>query len=383
MSLPFILLATVAVFFFLIPAIGAFSIRRQWRRFRHRLTSSAASPVATYRRLRANERPGDRADIGVFRFFGMLESILENDTVWIRDGEVSLSAELKGVKVYLLASGVALTEPLDDEKTPVSIPWSKVGSLIEGTKVYIHGALFNDGGRAVFRSSPETPLFVILFDGDEHDLSRRAIWTGRQRNEYWNHLTPPSLAVGSLAMIVVAYVSLNVPGMGYFVRAAVTVGLAPVLPLFPPGVALFFLYRRLWRDGRVLRAERDLVMLPITTVLGDHDIATLPDGRLYVSRVVARDELDSLVARGLAIQNVTIRLPDDRWYAFGTPTDDGVAPPDDPLVPGIVIPGEPRRLSIECARKARSFEVAALFVFVAGLVTNMVLVFFLLGLIVP
>ncbi len=383
-NLPLVMLAIIAVFFFLVPAIGAFSIRRKWRSFRSRLTSSAASPVATYRRLRTGESTTDQAAIGVFRFFGMLEAILENDTVWIRDGDVSLSAELNDVKVYLLATGVALSEPLDDEKTPVSIPWSKVGSLIEGTKVFIHGTLFTDAGRAVFRSSPGTPLFVILFDGNEHDLSRRAIWTGRQRNEYWNHLTPASLAVGSLAMIVAAYVALNVPGFGYVARAAVTFGLAPVLPLFPPGVAFFFLYRKLWRDGRVLRAERDLVMLPITTALGDHDTATLPGGEQYVSRVVSREQLDGLVASGLAIQDVTTRPRDDvQWYAFGRPADGGIAPPEDPIVPGVVIPGEPRRLSIDCARRARSYEIFALLVFFAGLVTNMAFVFFLLGYVVP
>ena len=38
---------------------------------------------------------------------------------------------------------------------------------------------------------------------------------------------------------------------------------APVAPFLPPGVALYYLYRYFWKMARRLRAERDLLRLPL------------------------------------------------------------------------------------------------------------------------
>ena len=38
--------------------------------------------------------------------------------------------------------------------------------------------------------------------------------------------------------------------------------MAPIAPFLPPAVGFYYLYRKYWMRGRVLRAQRDIIRLP-------------------------------------------------------------------------------------------------------------------------
>ena len=72
---------------------------------------------------------------------------------------------------------------------------------------------------------------MILHDGDDDGLVRRAIWAGRHENEYWNPATQVSLALGAATMS--AIVPFALPGrMPALIGAlTLTAAFSPLLPL--------------------------------------------------------------------------------------------------------------------------------------------------------
>ena len=193
------------VFFLIVPSLGAFQVRKRWRAFRKNMTDSTMLPQVSYNQL-VHRMDGF---LGFFRFLGHIEAIQGDDTVWIRSGNISLSAELADVIVYLLPSfshaeneGVVERneETLPDEM-PQQLPWSRIFNLPEGTQVYLSGPLYSAHGHGVFRTTRQHPLTVVIYDGETDTILRRSIWGGRQRTEYWNKFTPSSLIAGSLALL--------------------------------------------------------------------------------------------------------------------------------------------------------------------------------------
>ena len=95
----FILVIIIAVLFYVVvPAIGAFLARGQWRRFRTAVTTVSHYPTAT---------PGvvgreHAAPVGYYRFFGTLEAIQGDDRIWLTNGRFSVAADLRNVRVYLI-----------------------------------------------------------------------------------------------------------------------------------------------------------------------------------------------------------------------------------------------------------------------------------------
>ena len=57
-------------------------------------------------------------------------------------------------------------------------------------------------GRAVFSGNRKNPLIVIIYDGESRTLLERSISCGRQKNEYWNFLTPWSIAAGGIVSLL-------------------------------------------------------------------------------------------------------------------------------------------------------------------------------------
>jgi Na+/proline symporter len=110
------------------------------------------------------------------------------------------------------------------------------------------------------------------------------MWAGRQRNEYWNHLTPISLIGGFVAELLWA-VSLSGESR-LQTLVALVMALIPILPLFPPGVVGFYWYRRLWRRARRIRAHRDLSLLRRNV----NDSVTLKNAQRSLSVIASRWE---------------------------------------------------------------------------------------------
>jgi len=262
--LPVILLVGT-LFYVAIPGIGAFAVRKQWRVFRQRVLTRAGLPVLSYRDVREHEDSGSLV-IGSYRFFGALEAIEDDNIIWLRNGSLSVAVEMGDFRVYMLPTedfGVTVDEAGGQlpDRTPSVLRWQRMTSLTEGSKIFVAGTVVRKAGRAVFLAAMSDPLLVVMYDGPDETVVRRAIWCGRQRNEYWNQLTPLSLAGGILTLTIFAYLAIR-PPLDFVSAVLASIGaLLPVLPLAPPGVALFFLYRHLWKEGRYLRARRDLEIL--------------------------------------------------------------------------------------------------------------------------
>ena len=399
----FILVISIAVLFYaVVPAFGAFLARGQWRRFRATVTAVSHYPTAT---------PGvvgreHAAPAGYFRFFGTLEAIQGDDRIWLTNGRFSVAADLRNVRVYLIPEA-EVGEPVAPALG--SVPWSRIFSLPERTPVFVGGALFSEEGRGVFRDDGRTRLLVVIHDCPKESVVLRAISGGRQRNEYMNSFTLPSVAIGSLLLILFAFTLLGIPER-IVALLALTAGLAPLAPFLPPGFPLYFAYRSFWKKARLLRVQRDVVRLPLryfpvprggspsrrATLLPDMEPYVMIRGRLDATDpgVMVSDGLRLAVPTDMV--RVEVDLPSGGLRRLKGLSGECVAccgysaegesvslrKPDDPMAGNVLLPGDPEALSLECERAARRAEmVSATFIALDALV-NLPLVFLLLSLVI-
>lgn len=395
---PYIYIACLSFFFFLIlPGAGAFYVRGKWRQFRKNILRSTLHPFVSY----ADIHLPYNGFLGNYRYLGALEALEEN-TVWIKNEKVTVSAVMDKCQVFLLPSQARVeAEGLFEnnletlpEENPQRISWRSIFSLPEGTTVFISGALFRENGKAVFKEGRDSPLMMVIFDGSKDTILRRSIWGGRQRNEYWNQFTFPSLVVGFFSLLFYAYLLFRSGSMMKlpFVTA-VTAALLPLAGFLPPGLFGLFVFRNLWRRARVLRAERDLLMLPIWKMQENEMPVLLSDGTVY-HFTVAETDIDSLT--GECTSEVKVRSPSflsksagankERYYLFGLPVPAGdrvyYLPPPDPMADYIITPGNPKNLSERCSGEARKFEYISISAFAAGLLINGFILFSLIYIIV-
>ena len=373
-------LGTALLFFALVPGAGAFGVRRQWRVFRRRMQEASLAPF-----LRYSDLSGATGRRGDFRVFGELEAIQGRDRIWINTGQFTVEADLSGVRLYLLPSlsgeGSGM-DALPDEEPAVAL-WSRVSSLPSGLRLFVGGSLFLEEGRGVFRSSPRAPLLVVCYDGERESILKRAIWGGRKKNEYWNPYTLPSLLTGFLCLALLAYLTLRSSPAGLPGLAVLSLAAAPVALFLPPGVLLYYLYRYLWKLARRLRAERDLLRLPLryfpAGAASGERTALLPTGEQY--RMCREGELE---VEGEPEVRKCARMPDgaESWL-FGAVEDPQgrsvLRRPADPMAELLRVPGDPAELAGRCGRAARWYELGAAACFGAGLGVNLFLVLLLLA----
>jgi len=357
----------VAVLFFIvIPGVGATTVRRAWRQFRASIESASLLPT-----LRLGADSDQSAAAGGYRFFGSLEAIQGVDLMWLTDGRLTVGAHLAGVRVFVLTS-------VARDQEPQLLPWKRVYSLPAGTKVFVAGALRTEAGRRIFGSGERRPLLILIYAGEDHAIMRRAIESGRGRNEYWNQFTVISLITGAFLLAVFALVMLGEPQLR--VPALLSMTLATAL-LLPPGVAGYFLYRSLWRRARTLRVERDLARLPlryfadgdVRALEGKRSLSThLPDGELYVMAPSARARANSPHVGQTVVSTLidVAALNDPDVYLFGTPcpaeprpdtesTDLVLCRPEDVLADLVEAHGHPVELSVLAAARARTAALLA------------------------
>lgn len=252
--------------------------------------------------------------------------------------------------------------------------------------MFVAGSLFGERGRAVFKGADGSKPFVIMYDGPDETLVFRSIRDGRQQNEYWNSVTPIALAAGSLSLFILAYFYIGSPLTRIAGLLSAALGLLPLSILAPPGVILFFLYRRLWRIGRTLRAERDLLRLPLRYGPPGFTETILPDGEPYVRREYPASELESDTTLLWRRPSVATE-PGDRAIVFGTVHDRKPAeatqlpaPPQDPMAERVALPGDPEFLSEASQRRARIMELSAGACILAALLANLYLLILVVSL---
>jgi hypothetical protein len=411
-----LILGIATLFYAAFPAIGAFMVRAQWRTFRRIVTAASRYPTATPSTA-GRERA---ASGGLFRFFGTLEAIQGDDRIWITNGRFSVAADLRSVRVYLIPEGEedgrpsaedAGAEPAEargakSEGELRSVPWSRIFSLPEGTPVFVGGAVFAEEGRVVFRDDGRTPLLVVIHDCPREGIVSRAIGSGRQRNEYMNAFTLPSVAIGALSLILLAFSLLSAPAMRITALIALTAGLAPISPFLPPGFPLYFAYRSSWKKARLMRAQRDIVHLPLRYFPpiphnGRGRRATLlPDMEPYL---MVRGTMEADGSGLMLSEGVPIRLPPGisrlRFDLPGVKGNDGgecvafaayreegegirLQKPDDPMAEQVLVPGDPETISGLSERIARRYTVISGLFISLNLVVNIPLLFLVLSLVI-
>jgi hypothetical protein len=240
----------IVIFWYaLVPITGGFLNRYKWKRFRNRFNILRLSPLLNYSQYRKLNGDG-----GIFRFSGGIESITDGHTLWVKGDDLTIPVSIVKTKCFLL--------PIHDgegfPEAPQEIRWNRVSTITEGAKVFIAGNIKTHDDRLSFVSTKEQPLMVIFYDCADTELAQAIIRAARTRNEYWNSITPVSIAIGALTLIYIAAAYLGRPAFRLTVICALSAVFIPVLPVFPPGILFTYFYRRLSWNSRKLRADYDL-----------------------------------------------------------------------------------------------------------------------------
>lgn len=373
-----LIVLTGLIFYALIPGLGAFIVRRKWRVFRKNLIRSVSFPLLDYRGLRNLSSDGD-----VFRFFGALQALEGDSGIWLTDEDISIRVDLSGVPIYILPSAPELTDPIGEtgypEETPVRTKWQNIFSLPEGTKMFLSGKVVNSGGKTMFRDMPDERLFAVIYDCSSRAFFSHSIWTGRQRNEYWNPSTPGSLTFGSFILFIYFYLLLQQPYMNFPAGIALLFSLAPLILFFPPGLFFYYLYRYLWKKARVLRAERDLLKLPLSFFPAECSSAEfceaeLPSGCTYVMRKISPSGIPRDVVVRTTSLNRNSAKPGD-YFMFTVSRGEGCSKPD-PMAENVAVSGTPLVLSKKSSSHASKLEIVSLAAIAADGLLNGALILF-------
>jgi hypothetical protein len=350
-------LITAIIFFLLIPGVGAFIARSHWRKFRVNILHSTTYPYLEYSDI-INENSG-----GSYRFIGSLEAIEGKNKIWVKGGNLSIAADVENIFVYILPSLTA-----NDEAQRV--PWKSISSLIAGTQILISGNLAIENNRGIFKDNSDTPLLIVIFDGDKETLLKRAITGGRKKNEYWNQFTLISLVTGSFILLSISYFFFRNPLWGIPSFVSLSLSLYPIAILAPPGVIFFFLYQYFWKKARKLRIDRDLFRIPVFPFGSIIDKENrkeviLSNGEKYVMLNVKSAEKDKYLKENTSIEirrcsSVKIS-DDDNLFIFGTYSEEEnyIASPRDKMHEYVMIIGNPEIISGKCQKKSTFFTYLA------------------------
>lgn len=205
-------------------------------------------PLLNYQlsRLRTNEP-------SLYRCIGAIEAVSDEGLLWVRSEAVTVAVSMNRAQIFLVP-------PEDSEDGALQrLRWSQVPLVLEDSKVYVAGPYCTQDNRSFFCSTKEAPLMVLLFDGNEQYMVYRVLAAARSHNEYWNGITPYSLALGVFSQLLIAAFYSARPALRLSVLVALTAVCIPILPLLPPGVLLTSFYRRWWRRARQYRSNRDVL----------------------------------------------------------------------------------------------------------------------------
>jgi hypothetical protein len=303
-----------------------------------------------------------------FRFMGGFESITDRKTLWIQGENLTIPVSLADAQTYLLPikKGESMPNAFDPgEEAPEKINWNRVTTLTEGARVYAGGALAYRDDRWIFISTKEKPLIVIFYDGPDRTLNTRAVCAGRHRNEYWNEITPYSLAMGALCQILIALSWLNRPAFRLTVITAIIALFIPIFPMIPPGILFTTIFRRLSLQARKFMAYRDLARLPMRYLT--------PSGKetygMICCNTLPKDVLEGKIPALIPELN---KPKNKTWYLFGALHEGNEFPvePADPFAAFGVLPEKPEILSRRYAIASWTLDIIAWLLLLLGIGVN-------------
>lgn len=343
------------IFFGILPFLGAIYTRTRWRRFRKSLIEASMVPVY----------PANSSGNQARRFFGSLDAIEDENIIWLSDGRHRVRVDLSTQHIFVLPGHDLNSEVLQrSDASPAYTRWKNLSSLPEGTRFFIYGMVDNSSLVPLFYSDPLCRMLVIVHDVESEQVLSRSIQTGRQRNEFWNSITPFSLLSGVMLELLLLLQVLQQSGEDFSMIFLVPLALLPGLILAPPGIFLYFLYRSQWRQGRNYRSQRDLLRLPLRYPGG-----VLPDGGSYEREICSPHRHEILNDPRFSLRNSVIQGGDqERLWCF-YPRES-----NDPFAERVAIQGDPEVLAEQCHRKAVVHELLALVYFGLGVVINFFLV---------
>jgi len=223
----------------------------------------------------------------LYRCVGAVEAVSDEGILWVRSKGVTVAVAMNRAQIFLVPP-----EGTEDGALQ-RLQWRQFPMVLEGSKIYVAGPFCTRDGRSLFCSTKDDPLMVLLFDGDEQTLVYRVLSAARQYNEYWNSLTPYSLALGVFSQLLIAASYSGRPALRLSVLIALTAVFIPILPLLPPGVLLTSFYRRWWRRARQYRAYRDVLAF-----MQKESITAAPEG---LPDAVARGDIQQYKNRSLLL----------------------------------------------------------------------------------
>lgn len=374
----YILSAILALLFFAaIPLSGAFAARASWRRFRKRMMQFSLAPLLEY---------GSGAD-GPFRFFGELEAVEGDSAIWLRGQGITAKVDTDKADIYYLPAGsVAEEGRVESDRSvfageePERVSWKRLSPLPEGAPVFAAGWLEPGSRPPTFAHSKDKPLILAFYDGDAASLLRRCIWSGRQRNEYWNQLSPVSIGLGVFAQILAVLTlwprPLPVPAAAMAILAVVL----PLVPLLPPGLGFLALYRLAWRRARDLRGERDVLIMQERYFAGGAEGARLPDGSPYARKALGEAEAAELLMRTkirCPQRMDPLSLPPALFRFYGAVAPDGsIVRPADPMADFVAVPGDAAELSRKLGARAKRAAALALVLAFLAFASNFAIYYF-------
>ena len=366
----FIIVLITLFFYAFIPLIGAFWVRTGWRRFRYQLMKASLQKNISYKDVYGNEPSG------YYRFFGSLQALEGENILWLKNNNVSVGIDLEGVPIYMLPS-ISAEKPFSKklnypDKSPKKTYWNRIFSIPEKTSFFVSGKFIQNKGFPQFINTKEDPLLVIIFDCDISNFYSHAILSGRQRNEYWNSLTPGALTIGSFSLFIYFYLLIQMPYMHFVAVTALSFSLVPVIPFFPPGLLFYYIYRSFWKKARNLRAERDLLKLPLNFFTKSGGASktqsvTLANGNTYNCYIKNTKEEALSIYKKPVLRLSSLDQKIKEYFVFGTETQ------NDPFAETLLIPGNPEFLSKESTRIARKYEIISAFNFAADFIINFII----------
>ena len=354
----------IVVFFLMIPWVGALHVRQRWRGLRKQLLASLSVPRLRYHDQSTAAHFVSGNCVGCRRMIGVIDAVEGDSTLWISNGEVSAAVEMTGQHLVVLSGmqeDLMYESSAEVGKTPVVIPWDRMFTISQGTQVYLFGRVVAENGRLVFTPESNRSLLIVLFEGAPELLLYRAVWNARQRNEFYNQMTPGSLTLGSAVLLLLAFLLLGNPDARLWGLIALTMSFTPLLPLVPPGVGAYYGFRRLWQSARVMRSRRDLIKAA--------EVISAASECTRLSAQAADEKGRQGIPRvwsGLSESEVLYASPQQQDCS-------------DILQRPLLLPVNPQQIMIRLNTRAHLFEGAAVLLFCVGQVVNTYLLFVLLS----
>ena len=349
MNLVLIGIVFAFLFYLLIPSIVAFLVSRRWHKFRRNLIASSYLPVY----------PAEKHGGGSYRFFGKLDAIEGKDVIWLNAGNRQLRVNLKLCPLYILPGKTVVGGK--KEKLPQFTRWKNLSTLPEGMSFFVAGYLNTESQVPVFESHQDEPLLVVMHDNEPDRFLSQALKTGRQRNAYWNGVSPFSFLLGAFIELLLQILAIQSGNINQ-VLLLFPLALFPGIILSPPGIFFYFRYRYYWQLGYRYLAEADLLRLPLR-----YPENRLPDGDSYRGRRVEKIPELSLADK-FQVRRAMAEVEGGPMWCYAPEKS------SDPFAEHIYINGDPQVLAEKSGRRARAFQVVALLFFVMGSLANVFLI---------